>query len=217
MCRICFGAAHENGLGKLIAPCLCTGSMHYVHVACLNDWRTQSANPRSFYACDQCGYSYNVQRTKWAGYLESKQLHNAAACLLLVAATALSTLVCAPLGAARGFFRLVHFDPQNPWQVGQFVASRWNWWHEALSSGLLGVAIVGVGLTARDAYQRHRHMTHSWLIGVVTALATNDERIYRVFAMFGAVAASQYVLFAVRQVAKDMLSKWGSRILEVRR
>ena len=48
-CRICFGAAHEGGLGKLISPCMCIGSMRYVHIPCLNDWRQESANPRSFY------------------------------------------------------------------------------------------------------------------------------------------------------------------------
>ena len=54
LCRICFSAAYENGLGGLISPCLCSGSMRFVHVACLNSWRVQSANERSFYECEQC-------------------------------------------------------------------------------------------------------------------------------------------------------------------
>ena len=62
-CRICFGAPHENGLGRLISPCLCAGSMRYVHVQCLNEWRVQSANTHSFFRCDQCSYEYNIQRT----------------------------------------------------------------------------------------------------------------------------------------------------------
>ena len=35
--------------------------MRFVHPECLNEWRAQSANPRSFYLCDQCGYQYNIQ------------------------------------------------------------------------------------------------------------------------------------------------------------
>jgi len=35
--------------------------MRFVHPECLNEWRAQSANPRSFYQCDQCGYQYNIQ------------------------------------------------------------------------------------------------------------------------------------------------------------
>ena len=67
VCRICFGAAHEDGLGKLISPCMCSGSMRYVHVQCLNEWRIHSANSRSFFQCDQVckrarGYPSDKQR-----------------------------------------------------------------------------------------------------------------------------------------------------------
>ena len=40
----------------MFSPCLCRGSMRYVHVHCLNEWRTMSVNSRSFYECDQCRY-----------------------------------------------------------------------------------------------------------------------------------------------------------------
>ena len=62
VCRICFGSAFENGAGRLISPCMCIGSMRYVHVCCLNDWRQESANPRSFYQCDQCGVRASPRR-----------------------------------------------------------------------------------------------------------------------------------------------------------
>ena len=43
-----------------------------VHVDCLNEWRTQSVNPRSLYTCDACGYSYRIQRTAAAAWLQSE-------------------------------------------------------------------------------------------------------------------------------------------------
>ena len=46
VCRICF--AGEDA-GRLFSPCLCRGSMGLVHVDCLNEWRSMSRNPRSFY------------------------------------------------------------------------------------------------------------------------------------------------------------------------
>eukprot|EP00931_Biecheleriopsis_adriatica_P011997 TRINITY_DN11309_c0_g1_i4.p1 TRINITY_DN11309_c0_g1~~TRINITY_DN11309_c0_g1_i4.p1 ORF type:complete len:950 (+),score=176.06 TRINITY_DN11309_c0_g1_i4:58-2850(+) len=46
-CRICFGGSE---CGPLISPCLCRGSVRYVHADCLNTWRTSSANPESSYA-----------------------------------------------------------------------------------------------------------------------------------------------------------------------
>ena len=39
---------------------------------CLNEWRTQSVNPRSLYTCDACGYSYRIQRTAAAAWLQSE-------------------------------------------------------------------------------------------------------------------------------------------------
>ena len=47
------------------------GSMRYVHVGCLNRWRSLSNNPRSYYQCDSCNYKYNLQRTAFANYCHS--------------------------------------------------------------------------------------------------------------------------------------------------
>ena len=69
----------------------------------------------------------------------------------------------------------------------------------------------------RDAYRTNRFTNHSWVLGVVTALATSDVRIYRVFALFGAVAASKAALEYAEHTAKLLLTKWGTAILEVRR
>jgi hypothetical protein len=55
-CRNC----HESG-GELIAPCMCSGSIKYVHRTCLNDWRAYSPNPTSFSNCDVCGFKYELR------------------------------------------------------------------------------------------------------------------------------------------------------------
>ncbi|KAH9858083.1 zf-C3HC4-domain-containing protein [Lenzites betulinus] len=65
-CRICLdGEAPE--LGRLIRPCLCKGSISYVHVKCLQRWRNTSASGSAFYACPQCGYHYHFARTRVLG------------------------------------------------------------------------------------------------------------------------------------------------------
>ncbi|GJJ76049.1 hypothetical protein EMPS_08408 [Entomortierella parvispora] len=69
-CRICLGGAdEEETLGRLISPCLCKGSMKYVHVECLNAWRTRSPKRESHYKCDTCKYSFSFRRTSLARYL----------------------------------------------------------------------------------------------------------------------------------------------------
>ena len=68
LCRICFGGtAEEPENGRLFSPCKCKGSMRYVHIGCLNEWRKQAAKQESFYRCDQCHYKYSFRRTWWAG------------------------------------------------------------------------------------------------------------------------------------------------------
>lgn len=58
-CRICFYGPSE---GRLITPCLCKGTIQYIHMTCLQRWRSQSV--RAYTACTQCLYSYecyNIQ------------------------------------------------------------------------------------------------------------------------------------------------------------
>ncbi|KAG0028576.1 hypothetical protein BGZ81_004591 [Podila clonocystis] len=69
-CRICLGGVdEEDTLGRLISPCLCKGSMKYVHVECLNAWRARSPKQESHYKCDTCKYAFSFRRTSFARYL----------------------------------------------------------------------------------------------------------------------------------------------------
>jgi hypothetical protein len=58
-CRICHGDSTD---GRLFKPCRCKGTCAFVHVNCLDRWRTQSTNPRSFYRCEQCLFEYKLSR-----------------------------------------------------------------------------------------------------------------------------------------------------------
>ncbi|KAF8759088.1 ring finger [Rhizoctonia solani] len=67
-CRICLaGAEEEAELGRLISPCLCRGSIRYVHVNCLKQWRVMSQNRSAFWSCPQCGFKYALARTRAVG------------------------------------------------------------------------------------------------------------------------------------------------------
>eukprot|EP00455_Lapot_gusevi_P024616 TRINITY_DN2566_c0_g1_i2.p1 TRINITY_DN2566_c0_g1~~TRINITY_DN2566_c0_g1_i2.p1 ORF type:complete len:220 (+),score=3.68 TRINITY_DN2566_c0_g1_i2:256-915(+) len=65
-CRICHGDASE---GRLISPCVCKGSMKYVHSTCLETWRRASVNPRSYFSCENCKYKYSFRRTAIASFM----------------------------------------------------------------------------------------------------------------------------------------------------
>ncbi|EJT52756.1 hypothetical protein A1Q1_02091 [Trichosporon asahii var. asahii CBS 2479] len=71
-CRICFGGVDEEGeMGRLMSPCLCSGSMRYVHVQCLAMWRAK--NSKTFLECPQCKYTYVLRRGKWGDFILSSR------------------------------------------------------------------------------------------------------------------------------------------------
>lgn len=90
-CRICFGGT-ENG--RLISPCLCSGTMRYVHLECLNMWRASSANPQSAYKCDQCNFQYSFQRALYASILRSALVLHSITLLLFAGTVLLCGYVC---------------------------------------------------------------------------------------------------------------------------
>jgi E3 ubiquitin-protein ligase DOA10 len=54
-CRICMEG------GTLISPCLCKGTMKYVHESCLTTWRNMNPSSSSYTKCNQCAYPYQFQ------------------------------------------------------------------------------------------------------------------------------------------------------------
>jgi hypothetical protein len=57
-CRICFD---DDSAGALFKPCLCDGSMKYIHVSCLDQWREVGGARGGLAAathCPQCQYEY---------------------------------------------------------------------------------------------------------------------------------------------------------------
>ncbi|TXT04950.1 hypothetical protein VHUM_04033 [Vanrija humicola] len=74
-CRICLGGVEdEEEMGRLISPCLCTGSMRHVHVKCINQWRGTGPNAVSGSECPQCSHQYRIQRTLIFGLATSKKI-----------------------------------------------------------------------------------------------------------------------------------------------
>jgi hypothetical protein len=65
-CRICLDGP-DPALGRLIRPCLCSGTVSHVHLACLQRWRNTSSNSSAFFVCPQCRYHYRFARTKIVG------------------------------------------------------------------------------------------------------------------------------------------------------
>jgi len=90
MCRICF-TGYENG--PLVSPCLCSGSMRFVHLDCLEQWRRRSVNPKSYYTCENCLYRYSFRRALYAQVLRSALVLHLVTAMLLVLLLLLGSLL----------------------------------------------------------------------------------------------------------------------------
>lgn len=68
-CRICLVTKSEDISRPLIRPCKCSGSLSFVHIECLNQWRATSTQAQC--TCSVCQYAYRVQRTHLAEFVMS--------------------------------------------------------------------------------------------------------------------------------------------------
>jgi len=73
-CRICLESEETRATGRLFAPCICKGSMKYVHTKCLNEWRALATGTKNFYECPQCKFKYKIERTPLANFFENDRI-----------------------------------------------------------------------------------------------------------------------------------------------
>ncbi len=59
LCRICF--EKESKKNPLISPCLCEGSIKYVHQSCLKNWINISKIKPELSKCEICNFKYNIR------------------------------------------------------------------------------------------------------------------------------------------------------------
>lgn len=98
-CRICLSCDEQE---DLIAPCLCMGSVRWVHRGCLDEWRAQELRLNSFSHCELCKFEYRVQtREKALGTRLKFQLLVARDLLCFVLIVQL--VVCLQAALIRGF------------------------------------------------------------------------------------------------------------------
>lgn len=62
-CRLCLGCEVTEASGPLIAPCLCSGSVRYIHRGCLDSWRATRRTARTFDVIDE-DQDHNHHRNK---------------------------------------------------------------------------------------------------------------------------------------------------------
>ncbi|KAJ4486038.1 hypothetical protein J3R30DRAFT_3365990 [Lentinula aciculospora] len=120
-CRICLdGTDAEEELGRLIRPCLCRGTISYIHVKCLQRWRNSSQNQSAFFRCGMCGYSYRFSRTRAIGIASNPVIVGCISAFIFTLLTLVSSFVTTYL--------LAYF--QGPSSSSFYISSSSYWFYD---------------------------------------------------------------------------------------
>jgi hypothetical protein len=125
-CRICFAGTEE---GTLFTPCLCSGSMKYVHVKCLETWRKRGPMNARF-ECPQCHYRYNFSKFSIAKVLNSRWLVPATVLFIFSVIWTIGVFIS---------FSAVYIGLMAPTGSQDFV-----WTNQNMLNSLIGVSFVGL-------------------------------------------------------------------------
>jgi hypothetical protein len=60
-CDLCSVGSEK---GELFRPCKCSNGARYFHRTCFRTWRQGWINPRNYFCCPDCMYSYRIERVK---------------------------------------------------------------------------------------------------------------------------------------------------------
>lgn len=63
---------NEDEYGRLIKPCMCRGSLRYIHELCLSRSRTENNRSGSLWKCHECKHEFNFNKLKLQHYLSSR-------------------------------------------------------------------------------------------------------------------------------------------------
>jgi len=206
LCRVCFCGEE---VGALIQPCRCRGSVRLVHARCLNEWRAQSANPRSFARCDTCGYAYRTERLPMAAWLQDERTvlgATSVAFLLLILIGAL--LPCRP---HRLLYFLLELHPSlsHPWWGGRC---------DRLVVGLSLPAVLGFCHSLYSAYRHHRGLPledQRWAIALLLSIAADGSRLLRPLLALGLLHFARQLAREMRLVCRQLLTRFGERVLDL--
>lgn len=63
---------NEDEYGRLVKPCMCRGSLRYIHELCLMRSRTENSRSGSLWKCHECKHEFNFNKLKIHAFLSSR-------------------------------------------------------------------------------------------------------------------------------------------------
>ena len=177
---------------RLFKPCMCHGSMKFVHVGCLQQWRQNSVNSVSYFQCQQCGFKYNIYRPRFANYLISAgQDHNhilvhICSLLALLLATIISGFLSRFLLLDARIYDFINWNP--PWRSFHDDDDSGSWTNlvcrylvsalDVLASGALLTGVVMYLMLAVSKFREWYEMRNYAGIGLTVAYLSQSGNMW---------------------------------------
>eukprot|EP01062_Namystynia_karyoxenos_P001341 TRINITY_DN10452_c0_g1_i1.p1 TRINITY_DN10452_c0_g1~~TRINITY_DN10452_c0_g1_i1.p1 ORF type:complete len:605 (+),score=169.76 TRINITY_DN10452_c0_g1_i1:79-1893(+) len=109
-CRIC---RCEEPASELFSPCVCSGSMKYIHRGCLEEWRQKTTNPQNRVRCSECKEPFHIAVTHEARRLAFTRAVLGGTCSTLLHLAAIEGTIMIVGTAAKGVFGVITNDLDN--------------------------------------------------------------------------------------------------------
>lgn len=109
-CRICYGS-DTSPSNMLFQPCMCRGSVGYVHTECLQAWRRKGSSSTAHSHCSNCKFAYKIQSCNHQRFLAptSKHFAQITVGLLVLSLAALNALLL-PQQVSHYMLSLMHWN-----------------------------------------------------------------------------------------------------------
>lgn len=196
LCRICY---NDDSVEHLISPCLCTGSMKYIHLSCLNQWRSNCMKKTSMNVCEQCMFTYIIKSNKLGTFLKEPKIRHIIRCLFILIILGMSNCLLWYTQFCMGKIICVKYDKL-----------------ELLINSCMCWGFIGVVIAFMTKIRENRHVTNNWMYSCITALVTNyNSNIIKVFALFGLFEMYKFLHYNSELILNKLTVNYGEAIVSV--
>ncbi|KAI0426634.1 hypothetical protein F5Y09DRAFT_58211 [Xylaria sp. FL1042] len=211
----------EDG-DRLISPCLCKGSIKYLHEGCLKLWMNE--NPLKGYKCDICKYQYRIERLSWAQRLRSPVISLAMTLTILFVTVFLLGFVADPILG-------LWLDPVGTITDTVIPGARFadedivdlseaDGWFEHLLKGVFSLGLLGFvkAFLAMSPWQWWNLRTSGIVSGGARRAGTGRQRMENInltLVLIGVLTFLYTVWKATRKYTQRTLDRASQKILNV--
>ncbi|KAI2642221.1 hypothetical protein GGS21DRAFT_501550 [Xylaria nigripes] len=207
---------------RLISPCLCKGSIKYMHEGCLKLWMNE--NPSKGYKCDICKYQYRMERLSWAQRLRSPFISLMMTLAILFATVFLLGFVADPILG-------LWLDPVGTITDSVISGSKFedddftelgdtDGWVEHLLKGVFSLGLLGFvkAFLAMSPWQWWNLRTSGIVSGGTRRAGTGRQRLENInltLVLIGVVTFLYAVWKGTRKYTERTLDRASQKILNV--